>query len=94
MSYLDGNPVSNWAGNLPENPASYWESYRDSNSAGYSADCPHNRWQRNPESNRENNGASCSESYSADSLPDYSSSYPESFDPRPMNEPTQVQGPD
>ena len=94
VNCLDGNPVSDRAGNSPENPASYGESYSDSNSAGYSADCPDNRSERNPESNRESDKADCSESYSVDSPPDYSRSYPESFDPRPVTEPAQVQGPD
>jgi len=90
---LDGYPASYGAGYPPENPAGSGEDCLDSNSASHSADCPDNRPGRNPESNRESNGADCSDSYSVDSPPDYSRSYPESFDPGPVNEPTQVQGP-
>ena len=61
-----GYPASYGAGYSPENPASYWGSYWDSNSAGYSADCPVNCRERNPESNRADNGADYLESYSVE----------------------------
>jgi hypothetical protein len=84
VSYLGGYPASNRAGYSPENPASYSGSYWGGNSASYSADCADNRWERNPEGNRERNGADYSESYPADSLPNYSESHPESFDHKPV----------
>ena len=43
--------------------------------------------ERNPEDNLESNGTDYSESYSVDSPPDCSASYPESFDPRPVSGP-------
>jgi hypothetical protein len=94
VSYLDGYLASYGAGYPPENPASYWENCGEGSSPDCSADGSENRSGSNPESNRESNGANCSESYSVDSLPGCLESYPENSDPRPVTEPAQVRRPD
>ena len=91
-SYLDGNPASYRAGYLPQNPANCGKGCPDRNSANHSADCPGNRPVGNPASNSGSNGADHSDSYLVDSPPDCLASYAESLNPRPVNEPTQVQG--
>ena len=82
-----GYPSSYWTSYPPENPVSSGEDCQDSNSADPSAGCPDNRPERNPGSNRENNGADNlpdnSESNSADSLPDCPASYLPSLRRRP-----------
>lgn len=83
-SYSGGCPASYWARCLAENPASSREDCPDSNSAGYCADRPDGHPDENPESNLVSNGAGHSESHSVDSLSDYSRSYLESFDLRPV----------
>ena len=97
-SYLDSYSVSSPAGYPAGNSENCSIGCGDRCSAGCSADCPEIRSEGNPDSSLPSNEASSllrySESNPADSLPGCSESYRRRFDPRPVTEPAQVQGPD
>jgi hypothetical protein len=85
-SYPDSCSEDYPEGYPPRYSESYPGSYGESCPEGCSRSCPENCSGDNPESNSGSNRVSYSE--------DYPDSYPESFDPRPVTEPAQVQRPD